>query len=196
MNDVILNFIYRFDGVGFMKGTYCGGVDRGKARGHGVFTVKKGWAAGYGLEGEWENNVIRRGNLKTKDGRNYVGEFAKHGRCFHGHGKLLLRDGVRYFDGEWEKHDGVFSLGCARRGMAVDSDGAVHRVVFQGGRGAWWEEMERAFDAKQSFQYGTGFRGCTGASWTRLPVRADRTSVAIIAMMAAIMQAAVGRCDP
>jgi hypothetical protein len=114
---------------------------------------------------------MRRGELKTEHGTRYVGEFADDGGCFRGRGELWLQDGVRHLDGEWEK-DGA--LGCARRGMAVDSDGAVHRVEFEGNGamkkgGAWWKYMGQAFDEKQAFR-DSGW--CTGASWTRLPVRA------------------------
>ena len=124
-----------------------------------------GWI---GVEGEWEDDVMRRGELKTADGMRYVGEFADDGRCFLGRSELWLKDGLRHFDGEWEKQGGSSVCGFARRGMAVDSDGAVHRVEFEGEWGAWWGYMERAFDEKQAFR----IFGCTSASWTLLPVRA------------------------
>jgi hypothetical protein len=147
-----------------MKGTYRGGVDRRKARGRGLFIVEEGKYAGYRFEGEWEDNVMRRGELKTEDGTRYVGEFSDDGRFFRGRGELWLRDGIRHFDGEWEEH---YGRGFARRGMAVDSDGAVYRVEFEGGWGAYWKKMELAFDEKQR-RHGIC---CAGSSWTRLPVR-------------------------
>jgi hypothetical protein len=70
--------------------------------------------------------------------------------------------------------------------MAVDSDGAVYQVEFEGKSGAWWEEMERAFDEKQAFRSGL----CTGSSWTRLPVRV-RSAFAIangVAMVAVTLR--------
>jgi hypothetical protein len=169
-------------------------VDRGKARGHGVLTVEEGDYAGYRLEGEWEHNVMRRGELKMKDGTRYVGAFADYGGCFRGRGELWLKDGVRLFDGEWEQICGMlgyvwekhlYGVGYARRGMAVDSDGAVHRVEFEGVCGAHWETMEQAFDEKQAFRRFP----CTGASWTRLPVRARSARGA--SAMAAVTRAAV-----
>jgi hypothetical protein len=153
-------------------GTYCGGIDRGGACGQGVFTGK-GEYAGYRFKGQWENNEFRHGELKMKNGMRYVGDFYK-GRGFHGHGELWLKDGVRCFDGQWMMgEEGVG--GSAHSGMAVDSDGSVHRVKFEG-YGVEWTEMERAFNEKQSFQipYGVYFgSGCKGASWTLLPVVAE-----------------------
>jgi hypothetical protein len=169
MSDIIIrNFNVRFEFMTW-KGTYNGRVVRGKALGHGVFTAE-GEHAGYRLEGVWDNGDMRCGELKTQGGRRYVGEFARRGVSFRGRGELWLNDGVRLFDGEWEQH-GVFGLvgglGYTRRGMAVDSDGAVHRVEFEGERGAHWSVMERAFDEKQAFRD----YGCTGASWSQLLVR-------------------------
>lgn len=161
MNDVIQNFNYRFVFM-IWKGTYRGAVDGGKACGHGIFTAE-GKHAGFRLEGRWEDNVMRRGELKTQGGRRYVGEFADNG-SFRGRGELWLNDGVRHFDSEWEQH-GVVCY--ARRGMAVDGDGTVHRVEFMGETGVHWSLMERAFDKKESFRD----YGCSSASWSQLPVR-------------------------
>ena len=176
--------IRNFKPVGFaylrLSGTFSGGVDHeGKARGHGVLTGE-GEHAGWRLEGEWEDTRMRRGEMRMGGehaGKRYAGEF---GGGIDGRGELSLAGGWR-FDGEWEG-------GCARRGVAEESDGAVYRVAFEG-RCAWWSDMERAFDEKQSFlddpwdrmghalfDWKRSFHYSefvTGASWDLLPVRAS-----------------------
>jgi hypothetical protein len=143
-----------------LSGTYSGEVDHeGKARGHGVLTGLSEHA-GWRLEGEWEDRRMRRGEVRMGGvlaGWRYVGEFDDIG-LFHGRGELSLPRGRR-FNGEWE-------AGCARRGVAEESDGVGYRVAFEGWRGAFWTDMERVFDDKQSFR---GF--VTSASWDLLPVR-------------------------
>jgi hypothetical protein len=164
-----------------VTGTYSGGVDQEKARGYGTFTGE-GANAEWRLEGEWEDNCMRRGEMKMGGlyaGKRYVGEFDGDGR-FRGSGKLSwvhrgwLWNGERHFDGEWER------LGYALGGTAEECDGAVFRVAFEGGGGAFWHEMERAFDEKQSYRRDSNTGGTsisnliggvvTGASWTLLPV--------------------------
>ena len=98
-----------------IEGTYRGGVDRGKAGGHGVFTVEEVVYAGYRFEGGWEDNVMRCGELTMEHGTRYVGAFANHGCCFRGRGELWLKGGVRLFDGEWGEHYWSGWRGFARR---------------------------------------------------------------------------------
>jgi hypothetical protein len=93
----------------------------------------------------------------------YVGEF--HCGTLNGRGEFWLNNGAKRFDGEWEK-------GWTRRGTAVDSDGSTFRVAFKG-RGVPCINLERAFVDKQSYRDDEW--GCPGASWTRLPVRRERT---------------------